>query len=100
LWDKAGYIHNEAQKATLSWRRCELKMEGFGCKPNRLFSAGGLGSKYTIRGDFDIQVDCHIDFLEGDYDMDQLLVFAAIGKGKEIGKDDTVFFVLAQKRRP
>ena len=98
LWDKAGYLHNEAQEANFKLAKMQIKdgklwvQTETGC-----FSAGELGSKYTIRGDFDIQVDCHIDFLEGDYDMDQLLVFAAIGKGKEIGKDDTVFLSLLKK---
>jgi len=56
-----------------------------------------LGSRYAIRGDFDIQVDCQIDFLEGIHDMDQLVVFAAIGKEKEIGRDDTVSLGLLKK---
>ncbi len=95
LWEKAGYIHNEAQKSNFKLGKTEVK-EGklwvqteTGC-----FSTAGLGSSYTLRGDFDIQVDCQIDFLEGVYDMDQLLVFAVIGKEKEIGKDNTVFMCL------
>jgi len=98
LWEKAGYIHSEAVKANLKLAKMEIKngklwvQTETGC-----FSVGGLGSRYAIRGDFDIQVDCQIDFLEGIYDMDQSLVFAAIGKGKELGKDDTVFLCLLKK---
>jgi len=98
LWEKAGYIHNEAQKANFKLGKTEAKdgklwvQTETGC-----FSLGGLGSRYTIRGDFDIQVDCHIDFQEGAYDMDQSLVFAVIGKGKEIGKDDTVSLCLLKR---
>lgn len=40
------------------------------------FSTGGLVSKYTLRGGFDIQVDCHMDFLEKAPKMDQVLLFA------------------------
>jgi len=98
LWEKAGYIHNEAQKANFKLAKMQIKdgklwvQTEIGC-----FSLGGLASRYAIRGDFDIQVDCQIDFLEGIYDMDQSLVFAAIGKGKEIGKDDTVFLCLLRR---
>ena len=97
-WEKAGYIHSEAVKANFKLAKMEIKdgklwvQTETGC-----FSVGGLGSRYAIRRDFDIQVDCQIDFLEGIYDMDQSLVFAAIGKGKEIGKDDTVFLCLLKK---
>lgn len=98
LWEKAGYTHNEAQKANFKLGKTETKggrlwiQTETGC-----FSVGGLGSRYTLGGDFDVQVDCHIDFLEGVYDMDQSLVFAVIGKEKEIGKADTVFMCLLRK---
>jgi len=98
LWEKAGYIHSEAVKVNFKLAKMEIKdgklwvQTETGC-----FSVGGLGSRYAIRGDFDIQVDCQIDFLEGVYNMDQSLVFAAIGKGKEIGKDDTVFLCLSKR---
>ena len=98
LWDKAGYIHNEAQKA--NFKLAKMRVEDgrlwvqteTGC-----FSAGGLASKYTLKGDFDIQVDCQIDFLEGLYDMDQSLVFVVIEKGKKHGRDNTVFLSLFKK---
>ena len=98
LWDKAGYTHNKAQEA--NFKLAEMRIENGKLRVQTepgCFSVGGLGSKYAIRGDFDIQVDCQIDFLEGIYDMDQSLVFAAIGKGKEIGKDDTVFLCLLRR---
>ena len=98
LWEKAGYTHNKAQEANFKLAKMriddgKLRVETeTGC-----FSKGGLTSKYTLRGDFDIQVDCQIDFLEGIYNMEQSLVFTAIGKGKEIGKHDTVFLSLFKK---
>ena len=98
LWDKAGYTHNKAQEANFKLAKMEIEdgklwvQTETGC-----FSVGGLGSKYAIRGDFDIQVDCHIDFLKGIHDMDQSVVFAAIGKGKEIGRDNTVFLCLLKR---
>jgi len=98
LWEKAGYTHNKAQEANFKLAKMEIRdgklwvQTETGC-----FSVGGLGSRYAIKGDFDIQLDCHIDFLEGVYDMDQSLVFAAIGKGKEIGKDNTVWLSLLKR---
>jgi len=98
LWEKAGYIFNEAQKA--NFKLAKMRVEDgrlwvqteTGC-----FSVRGLGSKYALRGDFDIQVDCQIDFLKGVYDMDQLLSFLVIEKGKEIGRGNTVFLNLVKK---
>ena len=98
LWEKAGYIHNKAQEA--NFKLADMRFENgklWVQTESGSFSTGGLGSRYTIRGDFDIQVDCQIDFLEGIHDMDQLVAFAAIGKEKEIGRDDTVSLGLLKK---
>ena len=61
------------------------------------FSKGGVGSKYGLKGNFDIQVDCQIDFLEGLYDMDQLLNFLIVEKGKELKTMNSVFLCLYKK---
>jgi len=58
------------------------------------FSKRGLGSKYVLRGDFDIQVDCQIDFLQSVHGMDQLLSLLVIERGKPIGTGNTVFLRL------
>ena len=92
LWEKAGYIYNEAQEANFKLARMRIQdgtlwvQTETGC-----FSKGGLGFKPGLRGDFDIQVDCQIDFLEGVYNMDQLLTLLVIERGKPIGTGDTVF---------
>jgi len=39
------------------------------------FSQRGLGSKYVLRGDFDIQLDCHVDFLKEKQDCDHYVFF-------------------------
>jgi len=44
------------------------------------FQRGGLTSRWTLKGDFDIQVDCHMDFVDEAGDMDQLLLFVAKDK--------------------
>jgi len=98
LWEKGGYTHNNAQEA--DFKLADMRIEDgklrvkteTGC-----LSSGGLGSKYGLRGDFDIQVECQIDFLEGVYDMDHALSFLVIEKGKEIGKVNMVFLSLFKR---
>jgi len=98
LWEKAGGIPKEAQKANFKLAKMriddgKLRVETeTGC-----FSKGGLASKYTLRGNFDIQIDCQIDFLEGLYDMDQSLIFIVLEKGDKFGRDNTVFLSLFKK---
>lgn len=101
IWEKrAMYIPGSAARANFKVGDVciedgKLKVETkTGC-----FSRGGLATKYTIKGDFDIQLDCHIDFLEGQHDMDQMVQFCAAGKGKEIEAMDAVFMGLSKKER-
>ena len=98
LWEKAGYIPTEAQKANFKLARVEIREGKLSIETETgCFSKGGLGSKYALRGDFDIQVDCQIDFLEDVYDMDQLLNFLVVEKGKEIETGNTVTLCLIKK---
>ena len=98
LWEKAGYIPNEAQKANFKLARVGVRDGKLSIKTETgCFSKGGVGSKYALRGDFDIQVDCQIDFLEGVYDMDQLVALTVIERGKEIETMNSVFLCLIKK---
>ncbi len=98
LWDKAGYIYNEAQEANFKLAKMRIQdgrlwvQTETGC-----FSKGGLTSKYGLRGDFDIQVDCQIDFLEDLYDIDQLLTFLVIEKGEDLKTMNSVSLCLFKK---
>jgi len=98
LWEKAGGLPNEAQKTNFKLAKMriddgKLRVETkTGC-----FSKGGLASKYTLRGNFDIQIDCQINFLEGLYDMDQSLSFIVLEKGNKFGRDNTVYLNLFKK---
>ena len=97
LWDKAGYTHNKEQEANFKLAKMRIRdgklwvQTETGC-----FSKGGLSSKYGLRGDFDIQVDCHIDFLEDPHDMDQLLNFLIVEKGKDLETMDSATLGLAK----
>jgi len=96
-WEKAGYVYNKEQEANFKlakmwiqdgklWMQTET-----GC-----FSKVGWSFKPGLRGDFDIQVDCQIDFLEGVYNMDQLLIVLVIERGKAIMKGDWVILRLGK----
>jgi len=98
LWEKAGYIPTEAQEANFKLAKMEIKdgklwvQTETGC-----FSKGGLSSKYALKGDFDIQVNCQINFLEGLYDIDQLLTFLVIEKGEDLKRMNSVSLCLFKK---
>ena len=98
LWDKAGYVYNKEQEANfkladMRFEHGKLRIETkTGC-----FSKRGLGSKYVLRGNFDIQVDCQIDFLQGVHNMDQALGFIVVGKGKKITAGDAVLVRLLKR---
>jgi len=98
LWEKAGYTYNKAQEANFKLAKMQIKdgrlwvQTETGC-----FSKGGLASKFTLRGDFDIQLECRIDFLEGIYDMDQYINFLVIEKAKAFGTGNVVFLRLLKK---
>jgi len=98
LWDKAGYTHNKEQEANFKLAKMRIRDGKLWVRTETgCFSKGGLGSKYGLRGDFDIQVDCHIDFLEGLYDMDQLLTFLIVEKGKDLETMDSATLGLYKK---
>jgi hypothetical protein len=81
VWERAGFVLTAAQMAgikiadmTIENGRLRIDTKTGG------FSKGGLTSKFALRGDFDVQVDFEINFVPGNLDMDQFLVFSAVGK--------------------
>ncbi|MBL7174801.1 MAG: hypothetical protein ISS66_03140 [Desulfobacteraceae bacterium] len=97
LWQKAGLVNEEQLSnfkfADISIENGQLKI----VTKTGSFSKGSLASKYTLRGDFDIQVDCHIDFLKRKYDMRQQLGLRVLETGKEM-KDLDWIAIVARKR--
>jgi len=81
VWERAGFVYSAAQMAS-------IKIADMTIEDGRLridtktggFSKGGLVSKFALRGDFDIQIDLQIDFLEGELDMDQVSGPAVVEK--------------------
>lgn len=98
LWEKGGLVLHEEQLSNFKY--ADISIENGQLKvvtKTYCFSKGALGSKCTLRGDFDIQVDGHIDFLKGKYDMDQQLAFSVLETGKKV-KDLDITSIMARKR--
>jgi hypothetical protein len=89
IWDKAGYYVRNAplrtnfKQAAVSIENGQLKVE---TKPGS-FSVGVISSKYHLRGDFDVQVDCHADFLKDLGNMDQAVWLIASDQTVEFEDD-------------
>jgi len=91
LWDRAGYLWCEEQLQ--NFKLADLRFENGKLiirTKTASFSKGGLAAKYAFRGDFDIQLDCRIDFLKNTFGMDQFLNVLVIDKSGKIGKADVV----------
>ncbi len=98
MWENSNYIPGEA--AMSNFKPADVRIEDGKLRVTTktgYFSKGGLSTKYTIKGDFDIQIDCHIDFLEGNYGMDQFVHLFVVDKGKEIEALDGVMFGLVKR---
>lgn len=89
LWERAGYVYHKEQLQ--NFRQADLRF-GNGKLIIRTktgsFSKGGLGSKFALRGDFDVQLHCRIDFIKNIpvWDMDQVVTFAVLDKTLNLGK--------------
>ncbi len=98
LWNKAGYLHKEEQ--IQNFKLADMRFENGKLiirTKTGSFSKGGLGAKYSFRGDFDIQLDCRINFLKDTFGMDQLLNIIVEEKSGTLGKTDVVLINLAMK---
>jgi hypothetical protein len=91
LWEKAGYINNATLRT--NFRQADVSIEGGRLTvetKSGFFSSGGLFSKFYLRGDFDIQVDCMVEFLENVDDIDRIVVFNASDVTSELEEDKLV----------
>lgn len=98
LWEKAGFTYSQVQLR--QFKAADLAVENgvLSIKTKTGgFSKGGLVSKYKFRGDFDVQVECHIDFLAGKHDMDQVMGFGIVERGKTPGEMRGLFLGLLRK---
>ena len=87
LWDRAGYLYREEQEK--NFKQADLRFENGKLiirTQTGSFSKGGLSSKYTLGGDFDIRLDCRMAFTKGVSGMDQVFGFAVFDKSLKKGK--------------
>lgn len=98
LWDKAGYIQ---EPHLANYKQADLWVADgkviVKTKPG-FFSKGRLAMKPGLRGDFDVPVDCKMDFQMDLSGMDQVLLFGALEKGGEVETMDGVFMGLFKRR--
>jgi len=95
LWDRVGYLLKTEQMQN-------FQQVGIRFEDGKLvirtktgsFSKGGFGSNFALRGDFDIQLDCRINFLKGISGMDQALNFYVLDKSGRVGKTNFVLIEL------
>jgi len=98
IWEKSGYVFSHTQFQN-------IKMASMKIEEGRLqiqtktgsFSKGSFATKYTFKGDFDCQIDCHIDFIEEQLNMDQLLSIVVMEESQDM--QNTFAFVLGLVRR-
>lgn len=100
LWDLAGYLYLEEQ--VHNFKQADMHVENGKLvlrTQTGSFSKGGLSSKFAFRGDFEVQLDCRLDFVKGisRADMDQLFSFAVFDKNFKPGKMNFAIIGLAMK---
>jgi len=98
LWDRAGYLYREEQQQ--NYKQADMHFESGKLiirTKTGSFSKGGLGSRYALRGDFDIQLDCRMDFIRGLSGMDQLFLIGVFDPSKKIGDNNTASIGLSMK---
>jgi len=100
IWDRAGYLYFEEQiqnfkQADLRFDKGKLVLR----TQTGSFSKGGLGTRYALKGNFDIQLDCRMEFIKNisGSDMDQLFSFAVLDKNVKPGKMNFAVIGLAMK---
>lgn len=78
LWEKIGFIRSATVRS--NFRQADVSAEGGRLKVETKtggYSSSGISSKFCFRGDFDVQVDCDVQFLKQADAMDQLIYFLA-----------------------
>ena len=101
LWDRAGYLYRDEQMQ--NFKQTDMHFENGKLvlrTKTGSFSKGGLATRYALRGNFDIQLDCRMDFIKGlsSADMDQLFSFGVLDKNLKPGKMNMAVIGLSMNR--
>lgn len=97
LWDQVGFIYKPEQMK--NYKAAKMRIENGQLVIETQvgsFSKGGLGLRYLLRGDFDIQIDCHLDFLYAG-DMDQVMGLGVVEKDPVPQANHVVAITLLKK---
>ena len=98
LWGKGGVLSSEEQLENFKFAGVQFKNGSLIIETETgMLSKGALASNYSIQGDFDIQLDCRMDFYEGLQEMDQFMSFIVFQKGVEISKMNSVQVGLSKR---
>jgi hypothetical protein len=98
LWDRAGYVRYEIQLENIKLADMLIDDGKLVIKTKTgEYSKGGLCSRYALRGDFDVQIDCHLDFFNKILNMDQLINFVVLDKASQIEQINLVTIGLMKK---
>ncbi|MCP3887946.1 MAG: hypothetical protein GY702_03605 [Desulfobulbaceae bacterium] len=98
-WEKVGLVYSETQAET--FKAADMQSTGGklviktkkGC-----FSKGGIASTFILQGDFDIQIDCRVNFIKGPQGFSQVVVFGVYEKDVEKRNMKVVQVGLSKKK--
>jgi hypothetical protein len=98
IWEKATLVYGKDQ--LIGFEVADIRIENGMLMietKTRCFSRGGLISKYTLRGEFDVQVDCKFDFLGWAPGMLQLVQFVVVEKGVDYERRNGAMIQLVKR---
>jgi len=83
IWERAQLTFNEEQLDNFKLGNLEIvdNRLRFSTKTGG-FSKAGLSSRYVIKGDFDVQIDCQVEFNRSMSKMDHFINFVALTRAK------------------
>ena len=99
LWEKGGLVYSESQLENFKLAEPRIQ-DGKVVVQTEVggFSKGGLASKFILHGDFDIQLDCRMDFPDDLQQMDWIAVFGVFEVGGRIGDTAGAQISMARKK--
>jgi hypothetical protein len=98
IWMTSALVYSKGQMSNFKLARMSIESGRLKITTKRkCFSRNGLFSKFALRGDFDIQVDCQFDFSQNISDMDQVVRFGVTEKGNELSSLSCVVINLLKR---
>jgi hypothetical protein len=79
LWDPAGLVYQAEQLKNYQSAKMSIDNGQLVIRTSTgSFSKGGMVSTFKLRGDYDVQIDFQVDFLDAADDLDQIGAFAVM----------------------